>query len=519
LSQGWLTVPGEADGPWDNQPKISRRSLGQPAENQPTVPEPTVPGTTSRKSADGPWDDRKYVILISVGITGYRRVYGMKKTGKYTEEEKRDLNQIMALLTTFDHSRNKHVEKAAEYAGEHCEFATKYGEEYLERVRGICSDNEQSRSCIVCHEKYAKNRIICASCAKKLKKADMNPVHILVDKIDDIVGGDGFVELRWKDLFTNVFKKHTIEEAEKIFICGTEETTPKPSQMSDEWIKPWLYSRVAFVMFIAFWFLFLAVGLFGNSNSVPGMIFMGSMVIPFSVLVLFFEINAPRNISIFNTIMVFFVGGCASIFVALILYCFVPISSEYISLFMAVLIGLVEELAKLFLTVYFLKRLKKNTYLLNGLLIGAAVGAGFAVFESAGYAFNGLIQTANVSEGVGGIVLDFTQMFFTIVLRGLLSPGNHIVWTAMAGFGAVSAMKKYGYRIRGFFTKKFLAIFFIPVILHALWDWSLPLPLTIKCSVLVIVAWIVIFVFVDNGLDEINIITREGIYVTAEKNE
>jgi hypothetical protein len=47
-----------------------------------------------------------------------------------------------------------------------------------------------------------------------------------------------------------------------------------------------------------YFLMYLVVKQFGNSNFIPGLIVIGSFVVPFSVVVLFFELNVPRNVSI-----------------------------------------------------------------------------------------------------------------------------------------------------------------------------------------------------------------------------
>ncbi len=49
------------------------------------------------------------------------------------------------------------------------------------------------------------------------------------------------------------------------------------------------------------------------------------------------------------------------------------------------MIGLIEEAAKAIIVAVFLFKSKRSNYILDGLLIGAAVGTGFAAFETAGY--------------------------------------------------------------------------------------------------------------------------------------
>ena len=68
-------------------------------------------------------------------------------------------------------------------------------------------------------------------------------------KINELAGENGSVKLHFRDLFSSVFKKHTANESEEIFISGTTKTTPDERSISSTWPKPWLFSRV-FLMFL-----------------------------------------------------------------------------------------------------------------------------------------------------------------------------------------------------------------------------------------------------------------------------
>ena len=48
------------------------------------------------------------------------------------------------------------------------------------------------------------------------------------------------VSLRLLDLVVNVFKKHTLEERENTFICGTAKTAHKEGEICSKCTKPWL---------------------------------------------------------------------------------------------------------------------------------------------------------------------------------------------------------------------------------------------------------------------------------------
>ena len=70
-------------------------------------------------------------------------------------------------------------------------------------------------------------------------------VSKFANKVDKLAGGEGKAELKVRVLFSDVFKHHTSEEAERIFICGTASTTPGIKEIETSWPAPWLYSRVA----------------------------------------------------------------------------------------------------------------------------------------------------------------------------------------------------------------------------------------------------------------------------------
>ena len=79
--------------------------------------------------------------------------------------------------------------------------------------------------------------------------------------------------------------------------------------------------------------------------------------------------------------------------------------------------GLIEETGKAAALFLVINKTKYRSTL-NGLLFGAAVGAGFSAFESAGYAL------------VTGMTAGQAAMLETITVRGVLSMlGLHIVWT------------------------------------------------------------------------------------------
>jgi hypothetical protein len=85
------------------------------------------------------------------------------------------------------------------------------------------------------------------------------------------------------------------------------------------------------------------------------------------------------------------------------------------------LVGLIEEGAKLLVPVGVLLFTRFRSNPADGLLVGVAVGTGFAVLETLGYGFVTLLRSGD---------LGVTEV--TVLARGVLSPAAHIAWTGLA---------------------------------------------------------------------------------------
>lgn len=308
--------------------------------------------------------------------------------------------------------------------------------------------------------------------------------------VNDFVGNPRSTRLNWKVLFTDVLKKHSIEEGERIFISGTKLTTPSPETVSSDWPHPWLYFRVFLTFLAAYVLLFLGCDLFGNINLLPGLIIVGALLVPISAVMLFIEMNVFRNVSIYRVFQVFLIGGCASLFFTLVLFSFItPDSLDYSG---ALITGIVEEVGKAVIIFLFLRRLSADR-ILTGLLIGATVGAGFAAFETAGYGLR--VMIANGWE----------SMLQTLFLRNILAPGGHIAWGAISG-AAVIIAGKGEYSIDRIFSGRFFRLFAIPVILHFLWDSpvaALGADYFLVYIILIVIVWAFVLSLIDMGLSEV----------------
>jgi protease PrsW len=330
-------------------------------------------------------------------------------------------------------------------------------------------------NCEDCHHSLTPEARFCDQCGASFVPNDTQPGH------------SSSIEINLRELFSQVFVKHPEEEGERLFLVGTSQTTPSIEEVLDSWPRPWLYARI--FLFTGFIYVGLYIGfeVFDNAHFFPGLIMVGSFIVPLTILIFFWEMNAPQNISIYKIIKILFIGGIMSLITAVFFYKNIGDQTSVI------MVGFVEELAKLLVIIWFIRE-NKYTYILNGILIGAAVGTGFAAFESAGYALMAVL------------VSDFDTMYFTIFWRGVLAPGGHIVWAALLG-AAINIVRAEDRPLHLSMLKdyRFWGTFMIVVGMHAVWDlpWPILMGIPIAQLCLTVFSWVIAFVFINWGLKEI----------------
>ena len=215
--------------------------------------------------------------------------------------------------------------------------------------------------------------------------AQAHPQHIqsgfmdgLRSKIRLLSSTDALEGFSLKEMFKQVFKRHGVDVVEEYIMVGTSRTTPPLDQVETGWPNPWMFFRLLGILGIAFIGLAVLFHFTMNEKTVPAILFLGAFAVPLSTLVLIFEMNTPRNVSMVMVGKLFIVGGLTGLCTAMLAY-MVPICGN--------IPGVVEESAKL-LAVLLVVRSVRYKYELNGILFGATVGAGFACFETCGYGFD-----------------------------------------------------------------------------------------------------------------------------------
>ena len=298
-----------------------------------------------------------------------------------------------------------------------------------------------------------------------------------------------------RTFFSEVFKRHTEDDAEQVVIVGAPGTIPDPETLSSDCPRPWLYTRVLAFFLLTTALLFLA-NVLTNPGQMSGVLVIGAFAAPFTILVLFFELNVFRNISFYTVLKALFIGGALSLIVTAVLpsFWFQGITSVTDAL----VAGVGEEVAKLLVVYWILKRNRAYPYILNGLLVGAAVGAGFAIFETAGYGMFSLFDGDNAWIG--------KESMFVLALRNLLAPGGHVIWAAISGASLLMAARREPLSAGVLSRKAFLKEFSMPVILHVMWDTPLfesQLGTLVFLAFLTLLGWGSVAFFVFSGLEEV----------------
>lgn len=198
----------------------------------------------------------------------------------------------------------------------------------------------------------------------------------------------------------------------------------------------------------------------GNPNLFPAVVLVGSFAVPVAFVTFFWENRRLSKLPLSAVTLSFLFGGMISLLLAGIIE---PLFIPTLSLTTLLVAAAIEEAAKI-LAVIDVNRRALHVSELDGIIIGASVGMGFAALESAGFSFSAFLATGG-SLSVSVIVT---------LLRALLSPLGHGVWTAI--LAGILYLESRPYRFR--LTAKVFLAFLGVTTLHWFWN-SLPFELSL----------------------------------------
>ena len=194
-------------------------------------------------------------------------------------------------------------------------------------------------------------------------------------------------------------------------------------------------------------------GLTEVEHLVANVVLLGSFLVPVALVLFALSRTSEGHLTAESVILGFLAGGTlGTVFAALTEVYFLPTAAgTYIG------VALFEETAKA-LVVVAAGTMVADRRGRDGMILGATVGAGFAAFETAGYALQTFVEHLDDHA-----VLDIVS---TEAQRGVVAPFGHIAWTALVG-GAIFA----AWRGTKFGPIAPVAWTFAGVVaLHAAWD-------------------------------------------------
>ena len=194
-----------------------------------------------------------------------------------------------------------------------------------------------------------------------------------------------------------------------------------------------------------------------NANMIPTVVLLGSFLVPATAVVWYVDHYRSPELTGGLVARAFIVGGALGVMAASVLESWLLRPSW--AMFFGV--GLIEEGVKLLALVFIARGLKTRT-VRDGIVLGAAVGFGFAALESSGYALNALVVVQN-GRPVG---LSLGDLVTTEVLRAVLAPLGHGLWTGILGGALFAATPAGGWQP----TRGVLGAYLLVSALHGLFD-------------------------------------------------
>jgi protease PrsW len=251
------------------------------------------------------------------------------------------------------------------------------------------------------------------------------------------------------------------------------------------WAPPWW---LVLLIGVALWAA--AVGtlfLTGNIIILPTVVLLGSFLVPVTGVVWYLDHDPSPSVSPRRVVSAFIIAGVLGLIVAGLLEFWLVYGPGPIGMLK---VGFIEEFVKGAAIV--LLAIGLGSYATrNGMVLGAAVGFGFAALESSGYALASLF----VVQGQQ-LVLSLPSVVFTELVRGVLAPFGHGLWSAILG-GVIFHAARRG-RVRLIWSA--LVAYIGVSLLHAAFDIYGGIEGYIIISILGIVPLVYLWIRGDRGL-------------------
>jgi RsiW-degrading membrane proteinase PrsW (M82 family) len=225
----------------------------------------------------------------------------------------------------------------------------------------------------------------------------------------------------------------------------------------------------------------------GDIIVLPTVFLLGSFLVPVTAVVWYLEHDASPALSPRRIVSAFLIAGVLGLLAASFLEFWLVYGP---GLRGNLKVGLIEEFVKG--AAIFVLALGLRSYTTrDGMVLGAAVGFGFAALESSGYALAALF----VAQGQQ-LTLSLSSVVLTELARGVLAPFGHGLWSAILGGVIFHAARKGHLRLSWSVLIAYVAV----SLLHGAFDIFGSITAYVVISIIGLVPLVYLWLRQDRGL-------------------
>jgi RsiW-degrading membrane proteinase PrsW (M82 family) len=225
----------------------------------------------------------------------------------------------------------------------------------------------------------------------------------------------------------------------------------------------------------------------GDIIVLPTVFLLGSFLVPVTAVVWYLEHDASPALSPRRIVSAFLIAGVLGLLAASFLEFWLVYGP---GLRGNLKVGLIEEFVKG--AAIFVLALGLRSYTTrDGMVLGAAVGFGFAALESSGYALAALF----VAQGQQ-LTLSLSSVVLTELARGVLAPFGHGLWSAILGGVIFHAARKGHLRLSWSVLITYVAV----SLLHGAFDIFGSITAYVVISIIGLVPLVYLWLRQDRGL-------------------
>jgi protease PrsW len=226
----------------------------------------------------------------------------------------------------------------------------------------------------------------------------------------------------------------------------------------------------------------------GNLLLLPSIVLLGSFLVPVTAVVWYLDHDPSPALSPRRIATAFIIGGLLGVLAASLLEFWLVYGPGPIGFLK---VGLIEEFVKGAAIVLVAAWGLRSFATRDGMVLGATVGFGFGALESSGYALASLfvVQGQHLS-------LSLVAVVFTELVRGVLAPFGHGLWSAILGGVIFHAARNGHLRLTWSVVVAFLGV----AILHGAFDFFGGITGYVVISIIGLVPLVYLWLRADRGL-------------------